>query len=52
MQANQLLYLSREDVVKTGVTMVDIIDALEIAFREKGDGNTEMPPASSGSAPL
>jgi len=44
MQQNQLLYLSREDVIKTGVTMVDIIDSLEIAFCEKGDGNTEMPP--------
>lgn len=44
MQSNQLLYLSRDDVVKTCVTMIDIIDSLEIAFREKGNGNTEMPP--------
>ncbi|MBW1891151.1 MAG: ornithine cyclodeaminase family protein, partial [Deltaproteobacteria bacterium] len=44
MQSNQLLYLSREDVIATGVTMADIIDSLDIAFREKGDGHTEMPP--------
>jgi len=44
MQPNQLLYLSQEDVIKTGVTMADVIDSLEIAFREKGEGNTEMPP--------
>jgi len=44
MQSNQLLYLSREDVIATGVTMANIIDSLDIAFREKGDGHTEMPP--------
>lgn len=44
MPSNQLLYLSREDVIKTGITMADIIDALEVAFREKGEGHTEMPP--------
>lgn len=41
---SELLYLSREDVVKTGVTMADVIDALDVAFREKGEGHTEMPP--------
>ena len=44
MPLNQLLYLSREDVINTGVTMADVIDSLEIAFREKGKGHTEMPP--------
>ena len=44
MQSNELLYLSREDVIKTGVSMADVIDSLEIAFREKGEGHTEMPP--------
>lgn len=44
MQPNQLLYLSREDVIKTGVSMADVIDSLEVAFREKGEGHTEMPP--------
>lgn len=44
MQTNELLYLSREDVIKTGVSMADVIDSLEVAFREKGEGHTEMPP--------
>jgi ornithine cyclodeaminase/alanine dehydrogenase len=44
MSSHQLLYLSRQDVVSTGVTMREIIDALEVAFREKGEGKTEMPP--------
>jgi len=44
MPSNRLLYLSRHDVADAGVTMEEIIDALEIAFREKGKGRTEMPP--------
>jgi len=44
MPTGQLLYLSQSDVVSTGVTMKEIIEALEIAFQEKGEGNTEMPP--------
>jgi ornithine cyclodeaminase/alanine dehydrogenase-like protein (mu-crystallin family) len=44
MSSRQLLYLSQEDVASAGVTMAEIIDVLEIAFREKGEGNTEMPP--------
>ncbi len=44
MGANQLLYLSRADVEAVDLTMVEIIDALEIAFREKGANQTEMPP--------
>ncbi|MFH2218238.1 MAG: ornithine cyclodeaminase family protein [Pseudomonadota bacterium] len=44
MQEKQLLYLSREDVISVGLTMTEIIQALEIAFREKGEGHTEMPP--------
>jgi ornithine cyclodeaminase/alanine dehydrogenase-like protein (mu-crystallin family) len=44
MPSNQLLYLSRQDVAAAGVTMKEIIDALETAFREKGEGQTEMPP--------
>jgi len=44
MSSSQLLYLSQSDVASTGVTMKEIIEALEIAFREKGEGNTEMPP--------
>ena len=44
MKPGRLLYLSRDDVHSTGLTMAEIIDALEIAFREKGKGLTEMPP--------
>jgi ornithine cyclodeaminase/alanine dehydrogenase len=44
MTAHQLLYLSQADVVATGVTMAEIIAALETAFRAKGEGRTEMPP--------
>jgi ornithine cyclodeaminase/alanine dehydrogenase-like protein (mu-crystallin family) len=39
-----LLYLSRSDVAATEVSMPDIIGALEVAFREHGDGKVEMPP--------
>jgi len=39
-----LLYLSREDVEATGVTMADIITAVSTVFKEKGAGRTEMPP--------
>lgn len=41
---NQLLYLSHSDVVEVGVTMAEIIDLLETAFYEKGQGRVEMPP--------
>jgi ornithine cyclodeaminase/alanine dehydrogenase len=44
MPSNQLLYLSQEDVTNVGLTMAEIIDSLEIAFRAKGEGHTEMPP--------
>jgi ornithine cyclodeaminase/alanine dehydrogenase len=44
MQTSQLLYLSQEDVINVGLTMAEIIDALEITFRAKGEGRTEMPP--------
>jgi len=41
---NQLLYLSQVDIVALGLTMAEIIEALEAAFREKGEGRVEMPP--------
>jgi ornithine cyclodeaminase/alanine dehydrogenase len=41
---NQLLYLSRDDVVSVGLTMAEVIDLVESAFREKGEGRVEMPP--------
>lgn len=39
-----LLYLSRADVERAGVTMREIIDAVEDAFREHGSERVEMPP--------
>ena len=47
MQKNQLLYLSKTDVVAVGLTMAEIIESLEITFRAKGEGRTEMPPKPS-----
>lgn len=44
MSKHQLLYLSQADVTAVGLTMAEIIAALEIAFREKGAGRVEMPP--------
>jgi ornithine cyclodeaminase/alanine dehydrogenase-like protein (mu-crystallin family) len=41
---DNLLYLSRANVEAVGLTMVEIIESLETAFREKGEGRTEMPP--------
>ncbi len=40
----ELLYLSQAEVVAAGLTMAEIIDLLEIAFREKGEGRVELPP--------
>jgi ornithine cyclodeaminase/alanine dehydrogenase len=40
----ELLYLSRAEVEAAGVTMAEIIDALEIAFQEHAQGDVEMPP--------
>jgi ornithine cyclodeaminase/alanine dehydrogenase-like protein (mu-crystallin family) len=44
MVPEKILYLSQADVGDTGVTMAEIIASLEIAFQEKGEGRTEMPP--------
>ncbi len=44
MSDNTLLYLSQADVEAVGVTMAEVIDALQVAFREKGGGRIEMPP--------
>ena len=43
----KLLYLSRSDVVSTGLAMPEIIAALETMFREKGEGRVEMPPKTA-----
>jgi len=39
-----ILYLSRADVEAAGVAMPEIIERLEVAFRELGEGRVEMPP--------
>ena len=44
MSGQKLLYLSQEDVTTVGVGMKEIIAALEVTFRAKGEGRTEMPP--------
>ncbi len=40
----KLLYLSYSDVVSVGVTMAEIITALERMFCEKAERDIEMPP--------
>jgi ornithine cyclodeaminase/alanine dehydrogenase-like protein (mu-crystallin family) len=44
MSEDQLLYLSQEDVEALDVPMARVIEAVETAFREKGEGRVEMPP--------
>ena len=44
MPEQEILYLSQRDVVAFDLPMSEIIQALETAFREKGEGRTEMPP--------
>lgn len=40
----RLLYLSRQDVEAVGLTMAEVIEAVESMFHEKGEGRVEMPP--------
>ncbi len=44
MPRPNILYLSRSHVERAGVSMAEIVDALEFMFREKAAGRTEMPP--------
>ncbi len=44
MSAGKILYLSTDDVAAVGLTMAEIIEALEAMFVEKGEGRVEMPP--------
>ncbi|MGD2218471.1 MAG: ornithine cyclodeaminase family protein [Gemmatimonadales bacterium] len=44
MSVDTLLYLSRDDIEAVGLSMAEIIDALEAMFRAKGKGEVEMPP--------
>ena len=39
-----MLYLTRSDVESAGITMSEIVAALDHMFHEKGKGNAEMPP--------
>jgi len=40
----EILYLSQNDVAATGLTMAEIIKAVEKGFKEMGNGRVEMPP--------
>ena len=44
MEIPHLLYLSRKDVENVALDMATIIQLLESAFREKGEGRVEMSP--------
>jgi len=44
MGTPRLLYLSRADVERVALDMPTIIELLDTAFREKGEGRVEMPP--------
>jgi len=44
MEKREILYLSQADVASVNLPMAEIIRSLETAFREKGEGKTEMPP--------
>lgn len=44
MSSDRVLYLNRLDVETVNISMMEIIDALETMFEEKGEGRVEMPP--------
>lgn len=44
MNMHTFLYLSRKDVEAVGLSMTEIIHALDSMFLEKGEGRVEMPP--------
>ena len=44
MEPEKLLYLSKKDVEDVGLSMAEIIEAVESMFKEKGEGRVEMPP--------
>lgn len=44
MKKKEILYLSRDQVAGAGLTMADIIGAVENGFEELGAGRVEMPP--------
>lgn len=44
MTNHKILYLSQVDVVSIGMEMSEIVQLLETAFQEKGQGRVELPP--------
>ena len=44
MDTDTVLYLSRKDVETVGLSMAEIVHALDGMFKEKGEGRVEMPP--------
>jgi ornithine cyclodeaminase/alanine dehydrogenase-like protein (mu-crystallin family) len=40
----KILYLAQAEVISVGLGMAEIIQLLEVAFAEKGQGRVEMPP--------
>lgn len=44
MNSQELLYLSRADVESVALDVSTIIELLEAAFKDKGEGRVEMPP--------
>ncbi|MBF0529264.1 MAG: ornithine cyclodeaminase family protein [Deltaproteobacteria bacterium] len=44
MHDGKVLYLSRDDVISAGLSMADVISAVEKGFEEMGHGRVEMPP--------
>ena len=44
MNTGTVLYLNRKDVETVGLSMPEIIDALDSMFKEKGEGRVEMAP--------
>ena len=40
----KLRYLARSDIASLGITMAEVLDAVEGMFREKGAGQAQMPP--------
>jgi ornithine cyclodeaminase/alanine dehydrogenase len=44
MTNKELLYLSQDEVKSVGLGMAEVIELLETAFRDKGEGRVEMPP--------
>ncbi len=44
MKPGEFLYLSQTDVTAVGLDVGTIIELLEVAFQEKGQGRVEMPP--------